>query len=127
MNEHQHLKKAREKLRAAEVLFDSDLLEDAASRAYYAMFHAAKEYLLTKGEKPRTHRGVISLMYDWAKKDDNLSEDSMKSLMSGLQIRLVSDYDIKSTLGKDEVEELLDSSREFVDYICTVLEVNGND
>ena len=42
------LKRAAESLSASEVLISEDLLDDAISRAYYAMFYAAKALLFER-------------------------------------------------------------------------------
>ena len=46
---------AEEKLKAAQVLLDSGLWRDAASRAYYCAFHAVSAVLLSKGLAFSTH------------------------------------------------------------------------
>lgn len=50
---------AKEKLEAAKYLLKGKFYRDSASRAYYAMFHAAKSVLLLKGLEPKTHRGLL--------------------------------------------------------------------
>lgn len=42
------LKRAEKALKAARILFDNNELEDAVSRAYYAMFHATRALLFTR-------------------------------------------------------------------------------
>ncbi len=56
----QELKVARERLETAELLLDNDRLADAAGRAYYSMFHAAKALLKIYGREPKPHEGLIS-------------------------------------------------------------------
>jgi hypothetical protein len=55
------LARARKSLRAAKTLLDEDLLEDAVSRAYYAVLHAAKAALAKEEMAPKTHSGVSRL------------------------------------------------------------------
>lgn len=55
------LHKAHRKLRVARKNFADGFYEDAVSRAYYAMFHAAKALLLTKHLDAKTHSGLINL------------------------------------------------------------------
>jgi uncharacterized protein (UPF0332 family) len=47
-------------MEAAKRLFRDGFCEDAASQAYYAMYHAAKACLALEGSSPRTHEGVIT-------------------------------------------------------------------
>ena len=56
-----YLEKARAKLEVARELLYNKHFDDAASRAYYAAFHAAQALLLTEGQKPDTHNGLITL------------------------------------------------------------------
>ncbi|NEQ55000.1 MAG: HEPN domain-containing protein, partial [Leptolyngbya sp. SIO3F4] len=44
-----NLDRADAALQAAQVLLDNQLLDDAASRTYYAAFYAASALLLSKG------------------------------------------------------------------------------
>ena len=53
-----HLERARSLLESATLLRDNDYLADAVSRAYYAMFTAARVALLARGIEARTQRGV---------------------------------------------------------------------
>ena len=117
-----HLKKAAEKLKAAEVLLENDCLEDAASRAYYAMFHAAKGYLYLYDEMPKTHRGIVSKMFELAKEKEELSEDELKELANALRIRIISDYDIEMGLDKDEVIDILKGATAFVKSINRIID-----
>jgi uncharacterized protein (UPF0332 family) len=50
-----------ESLKAAKNLLNDELFADSISRAYYAIFHAARAILLTKDVDPETHNGAISL------------------------------------------------------------------
>ena len=58
----------KEALKAAKILFENNELEDAVSRAYYAMFHATKALLFSKNLTPKTHRGTITLFSELVKK-----------------------------------------------------------
>jgi uncharacterized protein (UPF0332 family) len=49
-------------LREARALQDAALPYGAASRAYYAVFHAASALLFSVGLEARTHKGVVSLL-----------------------------------------------------------------
>lgn len=55
------LDSARDRLKAARTLLDHGLYSDAASRAYYAVFQAARAVLAMRSMDARKHSGVISL------------------------------------------------------------------
>jgi len=54
------IENAHEKLEAAKNLFENGFYNDSVSRAYYAMFFAAKALLFENDIHPKTHRGLIS-------------------------------------------------------------------
>jgi len=56
-----YFEKGRAKLAVARELLASGHFDDAVSRAYYAAFHSAQAALLAEGQKPETHRGVVTL------------------------------------------------------------------
>jgi len=56
----EELKAAKARLKAAKLLLEKGMLEDAVNRAYYVFFHAAKAMLNTLGFYARTHSGLIS-------------------------------------------------------------------
>ena len=55
------IRKARDKLESAWILFQNSKFEDAVSRAYYAVFFAASAVLYMLGDLPRSHDGLIHL------------------------------------------------------------------
>jgi uncharacterized protein (UPF0332 family) len=55
------LRRAEEALRAARLLLGADAPESAASRLYYAVFHATRAALLVRGRSSKTHSGQITL------------------------------------------------------------------
>jgi len=56
----EELEVAKARLKAAKLLFEKGMVEDAVNRAYYAFFHAAKAMLNTLGFDAKTHSGLIS-------------------------------------------------------------------
>ncbi|MDP2366338.1 MAG: HEPN domain-containing protein [Ignavibacteria bacterium] len=46
------LERAKENLKAAELLFEQELFNASANRAYYAAFHAAIVAIMTAGVQP---------------------------------------------------------------------------
>lgn len=53
------MRKASRTLREAEYLLEAQMLEGAASRAYYAAFHAARALLFLRSKSPKSHRGIL--------------------------------------------------------------------
>lgn len=53
---------AREELRAAEQLLAANLVRVAATRIYYAVFHAGRALVYSEGLEPKTHAEVLQLL-----------------------------------------------------------------
>lgn len=58
------LARARTALRETTALLDAGLPDGAASRLYYAVFHAARAALTARGESVKTHSGQITRFTD---------------------------------------------------------------
>lgn len=56
------IEKGREKLEAAKTLLREGFIDDAISRAYYSMFHAASAVLLSEGITVESH-GALKTMF----------------------------------------------------------------
>jgi uncharacterized protein (UPF0332 family) len=81
------LELAEEKLDVAVKLLDDQAWRDAASRAYYAMFHAVRALLATKRLDSRKHSGVISLFNQHFVKAGLVSRDLGRILMTAKDFR----------------------------------------
>jgi len=114
-----HLKKAEEKLKAADIELGQGLYDEAVGAAYYAMFHASKAILLTKDISPRTHHGVI---VQTAKEFmDSLERESLESLSWGLERRIKVDYDVLYDADKAEAEDAINRAEAFIKDIKEAL------
>jgi hypothetical protein len=117
-----HLKKAVERLRAAEKLLHDGCYEDAVSRGYYAMYHAAKAALSTVNVFPRTHEGVVSEFGKRFVLTAVLTKDLGRNLADAKAARETYEYSPTATVGKPEAETILSNAQQFVNAIKTLLE-----
>ncbi len=110
------LRKARKFLEASEALHRGGFHEDAASRAYYAMFTAAKSMLLTSGEKPKKHGEVQGAFGRLFAKRDPAYQKYHRYLIDGSTQRNVADYDAEpmASVGEQEARRVLSQAKEFV-------------
>lgn len=106
---------ARDRLAAAEVLLREGFLRDAASRAYYAMYHAAYALARLEGEAPTTHRGLSHILYEAFLDDGALTRAHLSSFRRGQEIREMGDYEILFSLGEQGVADLIEQARTFID------------
>ncbi|MBI3601123.1 MAG: HEPN domain-containing protein [Nitrospinae bacterium] len=109
-----YLQKADKKLEVAEKLLKSGDYEDAVSRAYYSVFHAAQALLLTEGEKAETHKGVITLFGLLFVKTGKFSKNLGKYLANLKDDREDGDYEIFSYIEKETAETAISEAKEFI-------------
>jgi len=108
------LERAEKALKSAKQLQENRELEDAASRAYYAMFHAARAILFSKGLTPRTHRGTISIFGEKIIKQGILSEEYADMLRKAFDLRQKSDYELYTQLNAEAIKEAIRNAEKFI-------------
>ena len=79
-------------LRAAKLLLDGELAEDAVSRLYYAVFHAVVALLLTEGIEPRSHAALIGLLGQHFVRPGRLSAEDGRLVARMQKYRQEADY-----------------------------------
>jgi uncharacterized protein (UPF0332 family) len=114
---HAFLLKAQKFLKASEALLGGGFHEDAASRAYYAMFTAAKSMLLEIGEKPKRYREVQGAFGRLFAYKDATYKKYHRYLIDAYAQRNVADYDAElvASIGEQEARLVILQAREFVD------------
>lgn len=117
-----HLKKALGRLRVAEKLFFDGEYEDAVSRAYYAMYHAAKAALFTVNVFPRTHEGVVSEFGKRLVLVGFFSKELGKALANAKAARETYEYDVTSAVGEAEAKGILLDAKKLVNTVERYLE-----
>ena len=112
-----HLEKAVERLRVAEKLFRDGDYEDAVSRAYYGMYHAARAVLSTVNVFPRTHEGVVSEFGRKFVLTGVFPKELGRNLADAKAARETYEYSVTATVGKSEAEAILSNAQRFVSAI----------
>ncbi len=99
------LAQADEKLRAARLLLEGGAWGDAASRAYYAVFHAVSAALLFRGETYSTHAQVLG-RFNKAFVHSGIFPMEFTTLLTRLfEDRQSGDYDFLPGLTETEVRQ----------------------
>jgi len=117
------IKDANEKILSSEILLKAKQYKDAASRAYYAMFSAARAVLATKGHDSVTHSGVITLFNQHFVKKGILSKNMGRLLAEAKDIRERGDYGDYIIVSEDEARKHLERARNFIKEIEKVLQI----
>ncbi len=116
------LESAREKLSAAEDLFEKGHYKDSVSRSYYAIFTAARALLTTKNLDSSKHSGVIALFNQHFVKPGAVPKTASKWLERAKLYREQSDYGDFYTVSPQQAETQVKSAREFIEKIETAIE-----
>jgi len=109
-----HLDRASSRLRVAKKLLKDGELEDAISRGYYAMCHAAKALLLVKGSNPKTHEGVLREIGRLYVKTGELPVRAGRSLAKAKALREKSDYAPIFRAERDVADQMIREAEEFI-------------
>ncbi len=112
---------AFEKFEAAKTLLKSGYYADAISRAYYAMFYASKALLSTKDIHPKTHRGVISQVWEHFVKKGLLDRELTKALTAAREDREDADYGILPEFTSEETEIIIKNTEKFLQRVKEIL------
>ena len=108
---------ADEELAAADSLLQVGIARVSLTRAYFAVFHAARACLYAHGLEPRTHAGVHHLFNLHFVKSTRF-EPATSRLMARLQkYREEADYSRAFVVDADGVREELEAARVFVETV----------
>jgi len=116
-----HMEKAIRRLRVAEKLLKDGENEDAVSRAYYAMYHAANAALATINIFPKTHEEVVSEFGKRFVLTRTFSRELGKILADAKAARETYEYSVTAIAEKSEAETIIFNGQKFVEAIMEYL------
>jgi len=104
MDHGAHVERAEKAYVAFKVLRKEGLLEDAASRGYYAIMHLARALLIKKGEGiPKTHSGLLARL--WIKREElGLEEGLVKGISRAYSARERGDYGVIPSVSEEDLD-----------------------
>jgi uncharacterized protein (UPF0332 family) len=117
--------RAREAMRAAELLTKEGCSADAISRTYYAILHAAKAALYVHDVSADTHRAVRQMFGLHLIRPGRIEKEWSIHLGKGLDERLAADYDAETSFSVREARAASRLARQFVSRIRRYLLSNG--
>ncbi|MEM3368494.1 MAG: HEPN domain-containing protein [Nitrososphaerales archaeon] len=115
------LRLADRSLEGARALLDRGEYFGAVSRAYYAIFHAARAMLYTYGIATKTHSGLVSLFGEHIIRKGIMPGDFAEILAKALDMRQKSDYEVFTEFREEEVKKLIADAENFVGSVKQVL------
>ncbi len=99
------------------MLLEGKDYESTVSRAYYAMFYSAEAVLLTKNLSFSSHKGVISAFGEHFVKTGIFTREMGREFNRAFEKRQLGDYEYTFVISKEEAEEVLAASNDFVENI----------
>jgi uncharacterized protein (UPF0332 family) len=109
------LGKAERMLKAGEAALEDGFVETAASRAYYAAFHAIQALLKSIDQTYSKHSGVIAAFHREFIKTGIFPPELGKALTRMVKHRDIGDYSYLWELDLDQVREDIQEAREILD------------
>ena len=106
---------ARDAADEARVLFKASLFSGACSRAYYAMFNAARAMLLSKGHKredAKTHKTVLRLFSLEFVQTGAFDAELARTLRRAADARHMADYE--GGVSEDEAAQIMAALEAFM-------------
>lgn len=107
-------RRAETALQEAQVLLEKALWEGAASRAYYAAFHATLAILLTESLQPKSHQGAIYLFTHHFVKSGKVEPEYSQILARAAKYREEADYRHTMVFTKEQTEQTIADATSFL-------------
>lgn len=115
------LSAAEAKLRAADLLLAEELPDDAASRAYYAAFHAVSALHLAQGNAFSSHAQVIGRFNKDFIRTGLLPAEFARILTRLFQDRQLGDYGAPASISHEQARQDINDARRLIAAIHHVL------
>jgi len=110
---------------AAKTLFEARFYEDAVSRSYYAVLHAAKAALLTRDITAESHAAVRRLFGKELVQPGILEKEYALILAQTQDERALADYDVELTFSKTVARERVEDAGRFLEQVRELLRAAG--
>lgn len=121
------VERGEKSLRAAKVLFKEGLLEDALSRAYYAVLHGARAALVFNNISVGSHGAVRRFFGEHLVRTGKLDRRFGKILSEEQDERYRADYEVIFSPKKELVKGRIDDAEDFLTAIKDYLKGEGVD
>ena len=115
------------RMEAVRSLMDKGFYDDAVSRAYYAMYYAAKGALLTVGLTLKKHSSTVALFTQYFVTTGRVDKKYVSLLGRAQRARERSDYAPAISLKKSEAEQILLDAEAFIAKMKEIVGMPGAD
>lgn len=111
------LDKADSSIDAAKMLLREGYISESVSRAYYAMFHAAKAMLAEDGISRSKHSGIISAFGERYARTGRIAREFHKQLNTAFEERSRADYEYSWSVTEANARIRINEAEAFVQEI----------
>ncbi|MDR4509313.1 MAG: HEPN domain-containing protein [Candidatus Brocadiaceae bacterium] len=111
------MERSKKSLSAAKRLYEEELFEDAISRSYYAVLHAAKAALLSEHVMVDSHEAVKRLFGMHLVKTGKIDVRLSKILREEQDERFLADYDVSFSPEAERVEKRINDAGYFFEVM----------
>lgn len=115
------INRADEAFEAAKALYEQEFYNDAASRAYYCMFHVAQAFLDAEGLSFSSHKAIIAAFGRYVVYQGRVPTDFHKDLIKAQDARHIGDYAVTEGLRAEDVARHLERAQVFLEHARKVL------
>ena len=115
------LEKSEEVYSAALLLYEAGQWNSAINRLYYACFYSASALLLKRGVGAKSHGGVIAKFSECFVRTGEMTADEYRVYSKLLNWRTKGDYSDMFDFSKEDVNDVLQPTRRFIDKVKTLL------
>lgn len=114
--------KAKETLQDAEILLNSNRLNSAVNRMYYALFYEVTALLLKNNMSSAKHSGIRALFNENFVKTGKVNVETGRFYSRMFEFRQKSDYADFVQFEEEKVKEWLVKAKEFIEEIERAIE-----
>jgi len=120
------IERAFENFEAAQLLFDNEKFFNSVTAIYYSAFQIVLAVLLTKDISIKTHKSVLNNFSKYFIKDEIFPREFGRLLNKLMDYRSHADYADFVELTKEEVEDLLNQTKIFLDELNKYIQKSIN-
>jgi uncharacterized protein (UPF0332 family) len=120
-NIREEIDRAKEAVRAAQLLFENGFVRDAISKLYYSLLYSVRALLLVKGLEPKSHEGALRLFGLHFIKAGNFEAKDSHIFSKLMKYREEADYNPSYTFSQEDFIELKNEAETVIQRITTCL------
>lgn len=91
-------------------------------QAYYAMFHAARALLYSRGYREKSHRALLTAIRELFLRSGELNSELIEDLRNAMDLREEADYGM--TFSEAGAEEVVETAGDFIQRTEELLKIN---